>query len=188
MRLFTIRIMEMDININKPDHDSPNHTTNEINSLKTEPSVVMNFQLMNLLEDELKDIYWSEKIIAKNLSKMIERATSHVLIEALEIHLEEKEVHIKRVENAFELIEKDPVEKKCKAIASLIEENEEIVALCASGTTCDTAIISAGKKVEEYEIGIYRTLHRFAENLGLKDVAKILKKTLNEEIAIDNKF
>ena len=150
--------------------------------------LLKNSQLINLLEDELKDIYWSEKVIAKSISKMIQRATSNALIEALEIHLEEKAEHIKRVENAFELIEKEPAEKKCKAVLSLIEEGEVMMFDCAAGVGCDEAIISAGKKVEHYEIGVYGTLYKFVENLGLSDVASILKKTLIEEIAADKKL
>lgn len=178
----------MKMDILTPALDLPNYTTSEITRLSSKPSSLINAQLIQIFEDELKNLYWSEKVIAKSISKMIQLASAHVLIEVLHIHLEEKKEHIKRVENAFKIIEKDPAEKKCISMTYLIEEAEIIMAACNEGILCDEAIISAGQKVEQYEIGIYGTLHRFAENLGLKDVASILEKTLNEEIARDKKL
>ena len=38
-------------------------------------------QLMKLFEDELKDIYWAEKALTKDIPKMIQNATSTELID-----------------------------------------------------------------------------------------------------------
>src|SRR3954463_5282652 len=78
--------------------------------------------LMKLFENELKDIYWAEKALTKAIPKMVKKATSDELIEALETHLEETENQVKKVERVFESIDKKPVAKKCEAMDGLIKE------------------------------------------------------------------
>ncbi len=145
-------------------------------------------QLMKLFEEELKDIYWAEKALTKAIPKMIKNATSAELIEALENHLMETEEQVKRVEQVFELTGKKAVAKKCEAMEGLIKEAEEIMEECEEGAMRDAGIISAGQKVEHYEIASYGTLRQFAETLGLADAAALLEETLNEEKVADEKL
>ena len=145
-------------------------------------------QLMKLFEDELKDIYWAEKALTKAIPKMIKNATSQELIDALTANLNETENHVTRVEQVFESIDKKPVAKKCEAMDGLIKEAGEIMESCEEGAMCDAGIISAGQKVEHYEIATYGTLRQFAETLGLKEAVTLLAATLEEEKAADKKF
>jgi ferritin-like metal-binding protein YciE len=145
-------------------------------------------QLMKLFEEELKDIYWAEKALTKAIPKMIKNATSEELIEALENHLTETEEQIKRVEQIFEIIGEKAKAKKCEAMEGLLKEAEEIMEECEEGAMCDAGIISAGQKVEHYEIATYGTLRQFAQTLGLDDVAELLQTTLDEEKAADQKL
>jgi ferritin-like metal-binding protein YciE len=145
-------------------------------------------QLMKLFEEELKDIYWAEKALSKAIPKMIKNATSAELIEALENHLMETEEQVERVEQVFELTGKKAVAKKCEAMEGLIKEAEEIMEECEEGAMRDAGIISAGQKVEHYEIASYGTLRQFAETLGLADAAALLEETLNEEKVADEKL
>ena len=145
-------------------------------------------QLMKLFEEELKDIYWAEKALTKAIPKMIKNATSEELIEALENHLAETEEHVVRVEQVFEILGKKATAKKCEAMAGLIKEAGEIMEECEAGAMCDAGIISAGQKVEHYEIASYGTLRQFAETLGLDDAAALLQATLDEEKAADEKL
>ena len=57
----------------------------------------------------------------------------------------------------------------------------------ASGI-CDAGIISAGQKMEHYEIATYGTLRQFAETLGLTEAVSLLAATLEEEKAADEKL
>lgn len=145
-------------------------------------------QLQKLFEDELKDIYWAEKALTKAIPKMIKNATSEDLIAALEAHLEETQEHVSRVEQVFELIGKNAVAKKCEAMAGLIEEANAIIEDTEKGAMRDAGIISAGQKVEHYEIASYGTLCQFAKTLGLEKVKNILGQTLEEEKAADEKL
>ena len=145
-------------------------------------------QLMKLFEEELKDIYWAEKALTKAIPKMIKNATSVELIEALDSHLMETEEQVKRVEQVFELTGKKAVAKKCEAMEGLIKEAEEIMEESEEGAMRDAGIISAGQKVEHYEIASYGTLRQFAEALGLPEAATLLEETLNEEKIADEKL
>jgi len=145
-------------------------------------------QLMKLFEEELKDIYWAEKALTKAIPKMIKNATSADLIDALENHLMETEEQVKRVEHVFEITGKKAVAKKCEAMEGLIKEAEEIMEDCEEGAMRDAGIISAGQKVEHYEIASYGTLRQFAETLGLAEAVALLEETLNEEKIADEKL
>lgn len=142
-------------------------------------------QLGKLFEDELKDIYWAEKALAKALPKMAKKATSEELVEAIENHLEETEEHINRCEQIFKLLGKEARGKKCEAMAGLIKEGESIMEDTEEGVMRDAGIISAAQKVEHYEIASYGTLRTFAETLGLEEAVELLDATLNEEKKTD---
>ena len=62
---------------------------------------------MKLFEDGLKDIYWAEKALIKNISKMSKNATSIKLSEALDNHLEETYQHVERLDEVFQVIYKN---------------------------------------------------------------------------------
>ncbi|RAW00176.1 YciE/YciF ferroxidase family protein [Pseudochryseolinea flava] len=148
------------------------------NSLSPEE---LSSKLGKLFEEELKDIYWAEKALTSALPKMISKATSAELVQALEDHLAETEEQISRVEQVFQLLGKDPSAKKCEAMAGLIKEAEELMEESDEGVMRDAAIISAAQKVEHYEIASYGTLRSFAQTLGLEEAVSILDLTLEEE-------
>lgn len=151
-------------------------------------SAMQSSQLMQLFEDELKDIYWAEKALTKAIPKMIQKATSEELIDALTSHLAETEDHVTRVEQIFETFGKKAEAVKCEAITGLIKEAEEIMEECEAGSMRDAGIISAAQKVEHYEIATYGTLRQFAETLGMTKAEKLLASILEEEKAADVKL
>jgi ferritin-like metal-binding protein YciE len=143
--------------------------------------------LNELFVDELKDIYWAEKHLAKALPKMAKAATSSELRSAIENHLAETENHITRLESAFESIGQKAVAVKCEAMAGLIKEGDEIVAETEKGSiTRDAGIISAAQKIEHYEIASYGTLKTLASVLGYNEAAELLDSTLQEEKNADS--
>jgi ferritin-like metal-binding protein YciE len=150
---------------------------------KTETTTEVTESALNeLFIDELKDIYWAEKHLAKALPKMAKAATSDELREAITKHQGETENHITRLESAFEAIGEKAVAKKCLAMEGLLKEADEIVADTEKGSiTRDAGIISAAQKVEHYEIASYGTLRTLANTLGYTEAAELLEATLNEE-------
>ena len=143
--------------------------------------------LNELFIDELKDIYWAEKHLAKALPKMAKAATSDELRTAIQNHLAETENHIVRLESAFESIGVKAVAVKCEAMAGLIKEGDEIVTETEKGSlTRDAGIISAAQKIEHYEIASYGTLKTLALVLGYNEAAELLDSTLQEEKNADS--
>ncbi len=138
-------------------------------------------QLEELFEEELKDIYWAEKALTKAIPKMIKKASSANLVDALESHLDETEQQVSRIEKIFSIMGKDAKAKKCEAMAGLIKEAEEIISDTEEGPMRDAGIIAAAQKVEHYEIATYGTLCTFAKTLGWEEVKAILGTTLEEE-------
>lgn len=144
--------------------------------------------LRDLFIDELKDIYWAEKSLTKAIPKMIKNASSPDLVNALMKHLEVTKKHVTRLENVFISIGEKAVAVKCEAMAGLTKEAEEIIEQTKEGVVRDAGIISAGQKVEHYEIASYGTLCAFAKTLGETEAVNLLKQTLNEEKEADEKL
>lgn len=142
--------------------------------------------LRDLFVDELKDIYWAEKALTKAIPKMIKKATSEDLINALEDHLEVTKGHVERCEKVFEMMGMPARAKKCEAMEGLTREAEEIMESTEEGVVRDAGIISAAQKVEHYEIASYGTLCAFAKTLGENDIANLLEQTLKEERQADD--
>jgi len=144
--------------------------------------------LRDLFEDELKDIYWAEKALTKAIPKMIKNTTSEELETALKEHLAITQEQVTRLEQVFESIGTKAQAKKCEAMEGLIKEAEEIMESTEEGVVRDAGIISAGQKVEHYEIATYGTLCAFAKILGEDEAVSLLEETLNEEKEADQKL
>ena len=119
---------------------------------------------------------------------MIKNATDTELVNALTQHLEVTKEQVSRVEMVFKTIGVKAEAKKCEAMAGLIKEAEEIIESTESGVVRDAGIISAGQKVEHYEIATYGTLCSMAKTLGEQEAASLLHQTLNEEKEADSKL
>jgi ferritin-like metal-binding protein YciE len=143
-------------------------------------------QLEKLFTDSLKDLYWAEKHLVKELPKMQKAATTQELKNAIDQHIAQTEEHVARLEQAFEMTGHKPQAKKCDAMEGLIKEGQSIVEETEDGTmTRDAGIIMAAQKVEHYEIATYGSLVSIANTLGYADVAEVLGATLEEEKETD---
>lgn len=136
--------------------------------------------------EELKDIYYAEKHIAKTLPKMKKAATSPQLQQAFEDHKAMTLEQVVRLERVFELLGEKPKSKKCEAIEGITKEGESIIEDTEAGSaTRDVGLIFAAQKVEHYEISTYGGLAQLALTLGEKEAAGLLQQTLEEEKQTD---
>ena len=146
-----------------------------------------NSQLEKLFIDALKDLYWAEKHLVKELPKMSKAATTQELKDAIDEHLAQTEEHVVRLEKVFELMDKKAQAKKCDGMEGLLKEGQSVLEETDAGSmTRDVGIIMAAQKVEHYEISAYGTLSTLANTLGKTDVAEILNFTLEEEKEADS--
>ncbi len=142
--------------------------------------------LKDFLVDELKDIYFAEHEILKGLTKMKDAATSDKLKKAIDLHYNQTETQIVRLEEAFGMFDEKPTKKKCEAIIGILKEGDDILEDTDEGTMVrDAAIIIASQKVEHYEIATYGSLAELARTIDRDDVAEVLEKTLTEEKETD---
>ena len=137
--------------------------------------------LNDLFYDTLRDIYYAERKILKALPKMARAAQSEELKTAFKKHEQETESQIERLQQVFEIIGKAARGKTCDAIEGIIAEGEEIMDTYKGTEALDAGLISAAQAVEHYEITRYGTLKRWATVLGMKDAARLLDETLQEE-------
>jgi ferritin-like metal-binding protein YciE len=141
--------------------------------------------LNDLFLDTLKDVYFAEKHILKALPKMAKAAQSDKLRAAFEKHHGETEGQVERLEQVFQLLDKPARAKTCDAIQGILDEGKEIMDEYKGSEALDAGLIAAAQAVEHYEISRYGTLKQWALQLGMKDAARLLDETLQEEKKTD---
>ena len=140
--------------------------------------------LQKLLTNELADLYDAENQMIKALPKMIDECSSTELQEALQEHLTVTQKQVTRLDQIFRDLGEKP-SKKCKGMAGIIAEGDELLKEDFEESTKDAGIIGAAQKVEHYEIASYGTARTLAEFLGHQRVAELLEQTLEEEKEAD---
>lgn len=141
--------------------------------------------LRDLFEVGLKDIYYAEKVFAKNLPRIAKNATSPELVKQLNGQLAVTKEQVSRLEQIFKNTGIKARAKKCEAMDGLIRETQELIQHTVKGNVRDACIIASDQKVEHYEIAAYGTLHAYAKTLGEHEAANLLALTLDEAKKMD---
>jgi len=136
----------------------------------------------------LQDVYYAENQIVKALPKMIDKATNRQLSADLRSHLKETEGQVKRLEQVFAKLGKDPKGVDCPAIDGLIKEADEVAGEVDDSKVLDAAILGSAQAVEHYEMSRYGTLIAWAKEIGHDGVVSLLNANLKEEKAADKKL
>ncbi len=139
--------------------------------------------LKDLFLNELADIYDAERRIVRALPKMAKAATCDELKRAMESHRKETEGHVTKVEEVFQSFDLKAKGQTCEATVGLLKEGEEVATEFKGSPAINAALIAAAQKVEHYEIASYGCLHEWAELLGNRKAAAVLKEILGEEKA-----
>jgi ferritin-like metal-binding protein YciE len=144
--------------------------------------------LQDLFVHELRDIYNAEKQILKALPKMAKAASSDELRAAFEEHLEQTRHQVERLEEVFEDFGQKVKGRTCEAMEGLVEEGSDLMDDVSDDATLDAGLIAAAQKVEHYEIAAYGCLVSWARQLGHQRAVDLLRQTLDEEKAADQKL
>lgn len=137
---------------------------------------------------ELSDIYSAEKQLTKALPRLARAAEAPELVAAFELHLEETQGQIERIDQVVEVLDIKLKRIKCAAMEGLVEEGKEVIDSIEAGALRDAALIGGAQKVEHYEIAAYGTLCALAKQLGYSEALALLKETLAEEKSTDEKL
>jgi ferritin-like metal-binding protein YciE len=163
-------------------------TSRRSKSETSEEGNEMSNDLHELFLDELADIYNAEQQLTKALPKLAKTAKNEQLREGFQQHLEETENHISRLDQVFESLGESMKRKKCKGMEGLIEEGEEVISEQKNSAALDAGLIISAQKVEHYEIAAYGSLCSWAEQMGHNDAHELLRETLEEEKATNEKL
>jgi ferritin-like metal-binding protein YciE len=149
----------------------------------------MESEVRELLAEELKDAYSAEKQALRCMQKTLKMVSAPALRESIQMHIEQTQVQIERVEQAMEKLEVRPGRKVCEAMRGLVEEaTHEIGEQDGKGPILDLVIVASMQRIEHYEIAAYGTDIALAKALGEQELVKLLSLTLEEEKQTDLKL
>ena len=141
--------------------------------------------LQDLYVEELKDIYSAESQILVGLPKMIAKASSPELKDAFQLHLEQTQEQVSRLEQIFSKLGESPKGKVCKGMHGIQEEAKELMGEDAEPMVMDAGLISQAQHVEHYEMAGYGSVIAYANQLGETEAVQLLETTLAEEKKTD---
>jgi ferritin-like metal-binding protein YciE len=149
----------------------------------------MKSEVRELLTEELKDAYSAEKQALRCMQRALRKTSADALREGIQLHVDQTQVQIERVEQALEVMNVRPGRKVCEAMRGLVEEAQhEIEEHDEKGPILDLVIVAGMQRIEHYEIAAYGTGVALAEAVGEKKVAELLAETLEEEKQTDLKL
>jgi len=143
--------------------------------------------LHSLYINQLRVLLDAEEQIVRGLPVMITHVADEELRRVLQMHLEESNEHIKRLEQILAAEKSsdptvdDTSPSKCKAIAAMKAEVEDMITDARDAWVRDAALIGIAQRIEHYEIASYGTVRQWALVLGENSAAAILDRTLKEE-------
>ncbi|WP_439547969.1 ferritin-like domain-containing protein [Falsiroseomonas sp.] len=144
--------------------------------------------ISKLMIDQLKDAYSAERQALRAMPKMMKNATHPALKQCIQMHMEQTEGQVERIEQALEMIGGKPGRKVCEAMRGLVEEATHEIEENDRGEMLDVLIIAAAQRIEHYEIAAYGTMVTLAKAAGQKQLADLLAQTLAEEKETDQKL
>jgi ferritin-like metal-binding protein YciE len=152
----------------------------------------MNFYFTNINElrkfyiNQLQILLSAEQQITEALPAMIGKATDPDLRQAFQLHLEETNEQIARLERILEKETGDAKPVRCNAAAALVEEAEEMTQHVSDESVRDAALIAAAQRVEHYEIAAYGAVRHFARILDENASAALLDRAFREKSYADH--
>jgi len=149
----------------------------------------MESEVRELLSEQLKDAYSAERQALRCMQKTLKMANAPALREGIQLHIEQTQTQIERVEQAMEKLETRPGRKVCEAMRGLVEEAQhEISEQDGKGPILDLVIVAGMQRIEHYEIAAYGTDIALAKALGEQEIVDLLTATLEEEKQTDLKL
>jgi ferritin-like metal-binding protein YciE len=123
------------------------------------------------------------------MQKAVRKASAAPLRECIQMHIEQMQVQIDRLDQALEKMDVRRGRKVCEAMRGLVEQAQhEIEEHDEKGPILDLVIVASMQRIEHYEIAAYGTAIVLAEAVGEQEVAGLLAETLQEEKDTDAKL
>ena len=137
--------------------------------------------LRALYVDQLQHLLSVETQLTEALPKMADAATDTQLKQAFTNHLQETRQHVTRLKQILGNTQQNVDSKKCKPMAALISDGEEMIKNAKDNAVRDAGLILAGQRVEHFEMASYGAVRQYAQLLGDQQAVQLLEQTLKEE-------
>jgi ferritin-like metal-binding protein YciE len=142
-------------------------------------------QVTTLMVEQLKDAHSAERQALRAMQRMMKAATNEKLRQGFEMHIEQTQGQVERLDQALEQLGAKAGRKVCEAMRGLVEEGQQEMQENEKGAMMDVVLIASAQRIEHYEIAAYGTMATLAKSAGLKDLATLLAQTLDEEKKMD---
>ncbi len=149
----------------------------------------------DLYVEQLRDLYSAETQIIEALPKMIEQASDAELRAGFQQHLQETIGQQQRLVTVLRNLNQPPEGHTCAAMKGILKEADGFISDTHSVFGEDTprpvrdaGLIASAQRVEHYEIAAYGTVCEYAKALGRLDDLALLKLSIAEEKATDEKL
>ena len=136
----------------------------------------------------IKTLYDIEKQLEAALPKMAEAASNPELEEGFLTHLEETKEQSRRLEKIFAMLNVSPEKHAGQTIRGLVADGDTMAKIEAPEALRDVMLAGAGRDVEHFEMACYMNAIEEAKALDMDEAVELLKMTLEEEIATDEKL
>lgn len=141
--------------------------------------------LDDLFLQTVQDVYYAEHEILASLPELELAATSEWLRNGFAQHRSETKTQLRRLERVFASLGAEPAPRRCRAIEGILSEARDVLRAYQQTSAGDAGLIAGAQAVEHYEIARYRTLARWARDLGLNEAALLFAESLAEETAAE---
>jgi ferritin-like metal-binding protein YciE len=145
-------------------------------------------EVTKLMVEQLRDAYSAEKQGLRAMPRVAKKITSQPLKEAMQMHREQTEHQVERLEQALEKLGAKPGRKVCEGMRGLVEEAQSELEDHDKGPLLDAVIVGAQQRMEHYEIAAYGTIAALAKAAGQQEIAELMAQTLQEEKDADEKL
>jgi ferritin-like metal-binding protein YciE len=163
-------------------------TANRTTTLSERKEYQMEQEVRELMVEQLKDTFSAEKQAMRCMQKAVRKATNPMLRDGIQMHIEQTQVQIERVEQIMESMKIRPGRKVCEAMRGLVEEAQHEIEEHDKGPVLDLVIVAGMQRIEHYEIAAYGTNIAIARALGEQEAVGLLSETLEEEKQTDLKL
>ncbi|MGG5809605.1 ferritin-like domain-containing protein [Falsiroseomonas sp. CW058] len=142
-------------------------------------------EITKLMVDQLKDAHSAERQALRAMQRMMKNATNEKLKQGFEMHIEQTQGQVERLEQALEQLGAKAGRKVCEAMRGLVEEGQHEMEENDKGAKMDVVIIASAQRIEHYEISAYGTMATLAKSAGMRELGDLLGQTLDEEKRMD---
>lgn len=136
----------------------------------------------DLFAYEVGHIYDAEHRFLESQQEMVQEAADQDLEKALQEHIEQTRLHIRNLEQVFDLLDQQPRRQTSHVAQWLVNEAQQSIQQTQGEEAIrDCAINAAVIKVEHFEMGSYRGVVTGAQLMGQTEMADLLDQNMRQE-------